>query len=108
MAVVAKPFDWASDGFTIERLATGDERDFGLLTAGLASEGFVVTDGIVAVEPQQDPVVVEPVIEPAATELAPKPVVEPVPETVVEPAVEAAEQAPDLLATEQAPKKRGK
>ncbi len=41
MAVVIKPFDFASDGFTIESLATGDERDFGAATDGLVEEGFI-------------------------------------------------------------------
>ena len=38
-----KPFDWASDGFTIESLIEGDERDFGAATKGLAEEGFIAS-----------------------------------------------------------------
>ncbi|RWX28951.1 hypothetical protein EHH54_31750 [Rhizobium leguminosarum] len=41
MAVVLKPFDYASDGFTVEHLNEGDERDFGAATDGLVAEGFV-------------------------------------------------------------------
>ncbi|SFB52344.1 hypothetical protein SAMN03159496_04637 [Rhizobium sp. NFR07] len=44
MAVVIKPFDFASDGFTIESLVTGDERDFGAATDGLVGEGFISVD----------------------------------------------------------------
>lgn len=107
MAVVAKPFDWASDGFTIESLATGDERDFGFLTAGLASEGFVVFGDVIAAELQAEHVV-EPVIEPVVETPATEPVVDPATEAVAEPVGEAPEQAPDLLDAEPAPKKRGK
>lgn len=41
MAVVIKPFPYAGDGFTVERLIAGDERDFGAAAAGLAAEGFI-------------------------------------------------------------------
>ncbi|TIU12456.1 MAG: hypothetical protein E5W44_07190 [Mesorhizobium sp.] len=45
MAKVVKPFPYAADGFTLEHLVPGDERDFGAATAGLVEEGFIATDG---------------------------------------------------------------
>lgn len=41
MAKVVKPFPYAADGFTLENLVPGDERDFGAATAGLIEEGFI-------------------------------------------------------------------
>jgi hypothetical protein len=43
MATVLKHFKWAPDGVTLEYLAPGDVRDFGDITAGLESEGFVTS-----------------------------------------------------------------
>lgn len=50
MAVVIKPFEFASDGFTIESLVTGDERDFGSATDGLVDEGFINVEAEAEVE----------------------------------------------------------
>lgn len=41
MAVVLKPFAHSADGFTVELLATGMEREFGAATDGLEAEGFI-------------------------------------------------------------------
>lgn len=41
MAVVLKAFDYAADGFTVERLTPGDEREFGDLAAGLTAAGYI-------------------------------------------------------------------
>lgn len=43
MAIVLKPFPFAGDGFTLESLAPGDERDFGSCTDGLVAEGLIAT-----------------------------------------------------------------
>lgn len=53
MTAVLKPFDFASDGYTVERLNVGDDRDFGDLTEGLAKAGLIeVTEP--EVEPTAD------------------------------------------------------
>lgn len=52
MATVIKPFDYASDGYTVESLVPGDERDFGVATEGLAAEGFIEVE--VAEEAEAD------------------------------------------------------
>ncbi|XKM40331.1 hypothetical protein A4U53_030845 [Rhizobium ruizarguesonis] len=44
MATVIKPFAYAADGFTVESLVPGDERDFGVATDGLVDEGFIEAD----------------------------------------------------------------
>jgi hypothetical protein len=44
MATVIKPFAYAADGFTVESLVPGDERDFGAATDGLVGEGFIEAD----------------------------------------------------------------
>lgn len=44
MAVVLRPFNFAPDGFTVERLVEGDEREFGDLTEGLQSAGYIGAD----------------------------------------------------------------
>jgi hypothetical protein len=41
MAVVVKPFRYARDGFTVENLMPGDDRDFGDVHDGLIAEGFI-------------------------------------------------------------------
>ncbi len=41
MGVVIAPFRYAADGFTVEQLVPGDERDFGSVEAGLVEAGFV-------------------------------------------------------------------
>lgn len=78
MAIVIKPFAYAADGFTVESLVPGDERDFGVATDGLVDEGFVVDGGTVEpaidivaepVEPVVEEPVIEPVVEPVAEEL---------------------------------------
>lgn len=50
MAVVLKPFPFAGDGHSVERLEPGDERYFGALTAGLVDEGYVAEES--AAEPE--------------------------------------------------------
>ncbi len=44
MATVIKPFAYAADGYTVESLVPGDERDFGVATDGLVDEGFIEAD----------------------------------------------------------------
>lgn len=41
MAVVIVPFPFAGNGFTVEYLVAGDERDFGSATAGLVEAGLI-------------------------------------------------------------------
>lgn len=41
MAKVLKSFKFAADGFTIETLNEGDDRDFGGSLQGLVKEGYV-------------------------------------------------------------------
>lgn len=41
MAVVLLPFPFAGNGFTIEHLNAGDEREFGSATDGLAAAGLI-------------------------------------------------------------------
>lgn len=41
MHKVVRPFPYSEDGLTIVHLIAGDERDFGILTAGLVAEGYV-------------------------------------------------------------------
>lgn len=52
MATVIKPFAYAADGFTVESLVPGDERDFGVATEGLVDEGFIEAE--VAEEAEAD------------------------------------------------------
>lgn len=107
MPVVLKPFYFASDGFTVESLVPGANRDFGASTDGLVTEGFVYLD------PVEPPVEAtsesEPTPEPTP-EPEPEPVIETVPEPVVEPEPETLPLEPvtqDLLPVEPV-KKRGK
>lgn len=51
MAVVIKEFPYASDGFTVERLKVGAEREFGAVTQGLVDEGYVEAVSAEPVEP---------------------------------------------------------
>ena len=44
MAVVLQPFRFARDGFTIESLAPGDERDFGSCHDGLVVAGLITDE----------------------------------------------------------------
>ena len=78
--VVLKALDWSPNGFTIETLPVGAERDFGDSAAGLLAEGWI---GVakVATEP-------EPVAEPVDAEPEPAPEVEPTPEPEPAPAPE--------------------
>lgn len=107
MPVVLKPFYFASDGFTVESLVPGDNRDFGASTDGLVTEGFVDLDPMEPpAEPSPEP---EPTPEPTP-EPEPEPVIEAVPEPVVEPEPETLPVEPvtqDLLPVEPV-KKRGK
>lgn len=41
MGVVIEPFPFAGDGFTVEFLKPGDQRDFGSAEQGLIDAGFV-------------------------------------------------------------------
>lgn len=80
---VVKPFPYSEDGVTLIGLNVGDERDFGALAEGLASEGWVeAVDGSVEPTPEPEP--------------APEPAPEPTPES---------EQAPE---PEKPAKKAGK
>ena len=76
---VLKPCDYSFDGVRAKKALVGDEIDFGDMTAGLASEGYVEAatgkPEVAAPEPAEP--VVEPVIEPAVD---PEPVVTPEPE----------------------------
>jgi len=54
MSVVLAPFPFAADGFTIEHLAPGDEREFGVLTGGLVKAGLV-SDGAPKMPPKAAP-----------------------------------------------------
>lgn len=44
MSKVIKRFPYTSNGYTIERLNVGDERDFGDATASLIEAGFIVDE----------------------------------------------------------------
>lgn len=68
MAVVIKSFLYAGDGFTVENLVPGDERDFGEAAAGLAAAGYIdlTGSGGVASEPvavDEPPALEEPVAD---------------------------------------------
>ncbi len=93
MATVLKEFMWARNGYTIETLKPGDERDFGNAFAGLAAEGYV------SVEPAQQKQA-EPDPAPEVTAA-----VDPVAEPAVEPAIAVADVAPAVVA-EPAPRRR--
>lgn len=38
---VVRPFPYAGNGYTLENLVPGDERDFGAATSGLVAAGFI-------------------------------------------------------------------
>lgn len=63
MATVLLPFPFAGNGFTVEYLNVGDERDFGSATEGLESAGLISVDPG-AVKAEQD--VPTPVVPPQA------------------------------------------
>lgn len=86
MAVVLKQFPWSSNGYDVEILNPGDERDFGSAHAGLAGEGFV-SGPSVADEVVEEVVVVE---EAPQIEIAPEVTPEPTP--VVTPAAQPAKR----------------
>ena len=93
MVIVLKQFPWSSNGYDVEILNPGAERDFGAALAGLASEGFV-SSGEEIVEPAPEPVVDEPEIEvvPEVTAEPAEPEVTPEPPTITEPAPEPVRQ----------------
>lgn len=41
MHKVVRPFAYAANGYTLEHLNVGAERDFGSATAGLLAEGYI-------------------------------------------------------------------
>lgn len=51
MAKVLKSFPYAADGFTVEIMKVGTDRDFGAATKGLADEGYI--EGAAQVKPAQ-------------------------------------------------------
>jgi hypothetical protein len=54
--VVVRPFPFAGNGYTLESLNAGDERDFGSATAGLLAAGLIATktpDGAGEMSPEQ-------------------------------------------------------
>lgn len=69
--VVLKALDWSPNGFTIETLPVGAERDFGDSAAGLLAEGWIGAEK--AAEPEPVVVEPEPVVEPVAAEPEPEP-----------------------------------
>lgn len=44
MTKVLKPFPWSPNGYTVERLNIGDDRNFGASTKSLADEGLIEAD----------------------------------------------------------------
>lgn len=59
MATVLVPFPFAGNGFTVEHLNVGDERDFGSATEGLKAAGLIsVEPGAVKAEQDAPTVVV--------------------------------------------------
>lgn len=50
---VVRPFPYAGNGYTLELLNAGVERDFGSATAGLAAEGWIEPVG--ATVPADEP-----------------------------------------------------
>lgn len=81
MATVLKQFPWSNNGYDVEILNVGDEREFGAATAGLVAEGFV--SGEAKVETPAEPVVEDPV-EAVAETTADEPLVEPAAPAVAE------------------------
>ncbi|TIL91456.1 MAG: hypothetical protein E5Y73_17415 [Mesorhizobium sp.] len=71
---VLKPFPFAGNGYTLEHVTVGDEREFGTATDGLVAEGYISLVAKVeesAVEPieiAEEPaaVIAEELAEPAA------------------------------------------
>lgn len=57
MHKVIKPFPFAGDGYTSERLNVGDVRDFGRAADGLVGEGYVEPETATKAP------VVEPIVE---------------------------------------------
>jgi hypothetical protein len=51
MAKVLKSFPYAANGFTVEQMKEGDDRDFGKSTQGLVDEGFIEGVKAVAAKP---------------------------------------------------------
>lgn len=48
MAAVLKPFAFTADGYTVEHLNEGDDREFGAFTDGLVEAGLISADVSVA------------------------------------------------------------
>jgi hypothetical protein len=67
VAVVLEPFAFAADGFTLEHLKPGDDRDFGDSLPGLIAEGFVVDVPATETPPQRDADAAGPDTPPDAT-----------------------------------------
>lgn len=73
MSKVIKPFPYAADGFTVERLVIGDERDFAGATNSLVAEQFIEAVTVAKAWPVTapdvivEPVVIEPVTKPKQT-----------------------------------------
>ncbi|RWN51394.1 MAG: hypothetical protein EOS04_24280 [Mesorhizobium sp.] len=71
---VLKPFPFAGNGYTLEHLSVGDEREFGTAADGLISEGYIslVAKGeeraVEPIEIAEEPaaVIAEGLVEPAA------------------------------------------
>lgn len=104
MAIVLKKFPWAKDGFTVEILEPGAEREFGAASVGLEEEGYISAN---AIEAPDD---AEPTAD-AGTDGVEEPVTEPVADTAEVPvtselAVETAEDKPAVDAPAEARRPR--
>lgn len=70
---VVKPFPFSGNGYAVENLNAGDERDFGAAADGLLDEGYIVSVGaapvasVIEMENEAEPVV-DAVTEETATE----------------------------------------
>lgn len=65
LAIVLVPFPYAGNGYTLESLVAGDEREFGAATDGLVAEGFIaIVETALTVAEEEDAVVPVAVDEP--------------------------------------------
>jgi hypothetical protein len=101
VAVVVEPFRFARDGFTVEHLNVGDDRDFGDSLPGLIAEGFVVDVPATETPPQRDADAAGPDTPPDATNAPDGP---PAGEETA--TTETTEVATPVAAESQAPRKR--
>lgn len=64
---VVKPFPFAGNGYAVENLSVGDERDFGASTDGLLAGGYIAGIGAAVAEPESE---AEPVVDAVTEETA--------------------------------------